>query len=165
MEGKNKLNNHREILGLIRQNIEKNERQIKKNGRMLEENGRMLEENGKMLEEIKKEIEEYRKMIAEFEEKRIIEFEKAINELTNILQNTKNNNEENGILNGLEEVELNEQFKNKEEIKCVICLENFSIGDKISYLPCIHFFHSPCIKNWARIKNKCPICNNIIKFS
>jgi len=71
----------------------------------------------------------------------------------------------NEILNQLEEVELNEQFKNKEEIKCIICLEAFSIGDKISYLPCFHYFHSSCIKNWIKIKNKCPFCNNIIKFS
>ena len=73
------------------------------------------------------------------------------------------NNDE--ILNNLEEVELNEQFKNKEEDKCAICLENFSIGDKVSYLPCLHYFHSTCIKNWIRIKNKCPFCNNIIKLS
>ena len=75
------------------------------------------------------------------------------------------NNNENEISNKLEEVELNEQFKNKEEIKCGICLEIFSIGDKISYLPCFHFFHSSCIKSWIRIKNKCPFCKNIINFS
>ena len=75
------------------------------------------------------------------------------------------NNNENEISNKLEEVELNEKFKNKEEIKCGICLEIFSIGDKISYLPCFHFFHSSCIKSWIRIKNKCPFCKNIINFS
>ena len=73
------------------------------------------------------------------------------------------NNNENEISNKLEEIELNQQFKNKEEEKCAICLEVFSIGDKISYLPCFHFFHSSCIKNWIRIKNKCPFCNNVIK--
>ena len=73
------------------------------------------------------------------------------------------NNNENEISNKLEEIELNKQFKNEEEIKCAICLEVFSIGDKISYLPCFHFFHSSCIKNWIRIKNKCPFCNNVIK--
>ena len=81
------------------------------------------------------------------------------------LQNIKNNNDENKILNDLEEIEFNEQFKNQEEIRCTICLESYAIGDKISYLPCAHLFHSSCIKNWIRIKNKCPICNNITKFS
>ena len=80
------------------------------------------------------------------------------------LHYTQSNNDENGILNGLEEVELNEQFENIEENKCAICLEIFSIGDKVSYLPCLHYFHSSCIKNWLKIKNKCPYCNNIIKF-
>ena len=75
------------------------------------------------------------------------------------------NNDRDEILNKLEEVELNEQFKNKEESKCAICLEIFSIGDKVSYLPCFHYFHSSCIKNWIRIRNRCPFCNNIIKLS
>ena len=37
--------------------------------------------------------------------------------LFNSLQNIKNNNDENEILNNLEEVEFNEQFKIEEEIK------------------------------------------------
>ena len=87
------------------------------------------------------------------------EREGIVNELNLLLIN----NNENEISNKLEEIELNQQFKNKEEIKCAICLEVFAIGDKISYLPCFHFFHSSCIKNWIRIKNKCPFCNNVIK--
>ena len=83
---------------------------------------------------------------------------------SDFFQTTQNDNNKIEILNKLEEVELNEQFKNEEELKCSICLENFSTNDKISYLPCAHFFHSSCIKNWIRIKNKCLIYNNIIKL-
>ena len=179
MEEKNKLNNYKEEFELIRQSIAKNEIEIKENRKRIEENEKMIEENGKMLEQTKKEIKENGKRIENFEKtfrKSVAEIEKEINELRinisfinniflDFLQNTNNNNDKNEILKGLEEVELNEKFKNKEEIKCTICLENYAIGDKISYLPCIHFFHSSCIKNWIRIKNKCPICNTIIKFS
>ena len=88
----------------------------------------------------------------------------VINErLSDSLQENQDNNGCE-IVNKLEEVELNKQFENIEEIKCAICLEIFSIGDKVSYLPCLHYFHSSCIKNWIKIKNKCPYCNNIIKF-
>ena len=132
--------------------LEENDKKIKENKKELEENGKNLKENKNMLEKIKKEIKEININIS------------FIIGLLESRQNTKNNNDENEIINKLEEIELNEQFKNKDEIKCAICLENFSIGDKIIYLPCVHFFHSSCIKNWVRIKSKCPICNNIIKF-
>jgi len=65
----------------------------------------------------------------------------------------------------LEEIELTEDMldKNKEK-ECVICLEQFSPGDIISYLPCFHLYHFICIKNWIEKKNKCPLCNSEIKF-
>ena len=146
--------------------IEEEKNKIEKNWKEIEEEKNKIEENGKEIKKVKNEIEENRK-----------EIERIKNEINGInisltffnrfpdFQNTENNNDKNEILNELEEVELNELFKNKEEIKCSICLENFSINDKIIYLPCIHYFHSSCIKNWIRIKNRCPICNNIIKFS
>ena len=72
----------------------------------------------------------------------------------------------NGIIKEqLEDVEIKEEFIEKNKIKeCVICLEEFSIGEKICYLPCFHFFHSDCIKKWIDNSSKCPVCNNIIKF-
>ena len=48
---------------------------------------------------------------------------------------------------------LDENNKN-----CVICLEDFVIGDRIISLPCIHIFHADCIKNWFIIDKSCPIC-------
>ena len=49
----------------------------------------------------------------------------------------------------------------KDELKnshCVICMNDFENGDNITTLPCIHFFHSDCIRNWFKSKNYCPIC-------
>ena len=61
----------------------------------------------------------------------------------------------------LEEKEIDEEIieKYKDE-NCAICLENFNIGNKVCYLPCLHIYHSFCIKNWLKIKEKCPLCNN-----
>ena len=155
----------------VRKEIEGNLKKIEENGKEIEEakkeiegKGKEIEENGREIEKIKKEIEENGEEI-EREKNVLYNMMSFFNRFSDFFQNTQNNNDKNKILNGLEEVELDELFINKEEIKCAICLENFSINDKISYLPCIHFFHSSCIKNWIRIKDRCPICNNIIKFS
>ena len=51
-----------------------------------------------------------------------------------------------------------------ESKECVICLDDYKIGCKISYLPCFHFFHSLCIKNWIQQTKRCPICKIDIKF-
>lgn len=45
-----------------------------------------------------------------------------------------------------------------EKKKCLICLEEFIIGDKTIFLPCIHIFHAECIKKWLKNQNSCPIC-------
>ena len=63
----------------------------------------------------------------------------------------------------LEEKKLTQKSIDKYiDEKCVICLENFMIGNKICYLPCLHLYHTMCIKNWLKIKEKCPLCNNDI---
>lgn len=46
----------------------------------------------------------------------------------------------------------------EEKKKCLICLENFQNGEYTRILPCIHIFHSDCIKKWMKTKKMCPIC-------
>ena len=46
--------------------------------------------------------------------------------------------------------------------KCCICLENFKVNDETINLPCIHIFHSNCIKKWMKRQDICPICKNKI---
>ena len=63
------------------------------------------------------------------------------------------------ILNELPETQIEDVTKlDAEKKNCVICLEDFKNGDKACVLPCIHIFHTHCIKQWLQSKNFCPIC-------
>ena len=91
--------------------------------------------------------------------------------INNIEENQKNIEQEMNIINGIifknninyglkiDEIIITDKNQISNKDKCIICLENYSIGDKVCYLPCLHLFHSLCIKNWIEIKNNCPLCN------
>lgn len=42
---------------------------------------------------------------------------------------------------------------------CLICHENFRVGDKRMSLPCLHLFHGECVRSWlGNSKDQCPVC-------
>jgi len=48
-------------------------------------------------------------------------------------------------------------------IECPICLDEFKLGQIISYSPnteCNHVFHHECIKEWLLRHTNCPFCRN-----
>ncbi|CAG9322713.1 unnamed protein product [Blepharisma stoltei] len=52
----------------------------------------------------------------------------------------------------------NYSIEMKEEM-CAICLEVFSVGQKIGALiGCQHIFHESCLNKWLGYKEVCPIC-------
>ena len=51
-----------------------------------------------------------------------------------------------------------EPKKLKDEPRCVICLTDFKIGQKVSALPCCHSFHTKCLDDWIIRNTKCPVC-------
>ena len=63
------------------------------------------------------------------------------------------------ILNCLHENEVVDASKmDPDSRNCVICLEDFKDKEKTIALPCIHVFHSECIKSWLGTHNCCPTC-------
>lgn len=63
------------------------------------------------------------------------------------------------IINELPEITIDSVEKLDGDKKdCIICLTPFAQGDKALILPCIHFFHTNCIKDWFKTQNTCPIC-------
>ena len=143
--------------------FEENRKKIEECEKGIEENRKNLEEDRKNLEECAKGFKENRKMLEKCE-KNIEECKKMIDELFNRINNNcytfsikKNSNEL------IEELEIDEKLTHDIEIeknKCIICLNNYKIHDKISYLPCLHLFHSGCIKEWLKRSNICPLCKN-----
>ena len=120
------------------------------------------------LEQSKKELDEKFKKIDE----KLEQLEQSNKEFYERLNNILNNNSQaksdlisNSINSNkvLEEIKINEEFiKNINNEKCLICLEDYIINDKIIYLPCLHFFHSSCIQKWIEISKNCPLCKNNI---
>ncbi|XP_059491028.1 RING finger protein 11-like [Neocloeon triangulifer] len=45
--------------------------------------------------------------------------------------------------------------KNRE---CVICMMEFSLGEGVRYLPCMHTYHIECINSWLMRSFVCPSC-------
>ena len=69
--------------------------------------------------------------------------------------------------NLLEESKINDEklIKNENVKKCTICLGDYKLGDKISYLPCFHLYHSKCIKKWLKLSKICPLCKKEVNFN
>ena len=51
------------------------------------------------------------------------------------------------------------------ETKCVICYEQFLIGDQYSTWPCAaqHMFHYQCMLEVLRKQNHCPLCRHAVE--
>lgn len=48
--------------------------------------------------------------------------------------------------------------KSKNSRECVICMVEFSKGDSIRFLPCLHTYHMQCIDDWLMRSFICPSC-------
>ena len=69
------------------------------------------------------------------------------------------------IFNSLPENEIEDSSKLPEDQRnCVICLGDFQDKEHIIRLPCLHVFHSECVKSWLGSHNSCPTCKFELTF-
>lgn len=67
------------------------------------------------------------------------------------------------LIDALPEMIIDEKSKlPKEKNECMICMCNFQLTDKVKIMPCTHFFHTDCIREWFKENDTCPICKNIV---
>lgn len=50
----------------------------------------------------------------------------------------------------------------EEALQCMVCMEDFVVGDKLRTLPCLHRYHQSCIDEWLCRSPECPICKRNI---
>lgn len=55
-------------------------------------------------------------------------------------------------------------FESAEERQCAICLEDFRVGEFLTELPCLHFFHVSCVTRWFRRSTQCPLCRTVVRL-
>lgn len=48
----------------------------------------------------------------------------------------------------------------EEDVKCPVCIVQFSTEDILVELPCEHAFHDHCILPWLKKTNSCPNCRD-----
>ncbi|KAL0739280.1 hypothetical protein Bca4012_015490 [Brassica carinata] len=53
----------------------------------------------------------------------------------------------------------------KEDAKCSICQEEYTVGDEVGRLHCEHAYHLKCVQEWLRMKSWCPICKTTAETS
>ncbi|CAI0448002.1 unnamed protein product [Linum tenue] len=46
------------------------------------------------------------------------------------------------------------------EGECVICLEEWKVGEVVKEMPCKHRFHGGCVEKWLGIHGSCPVCRH-----
>ncbi|XP_075518454.1 E3 ubiquitin-protein ligase MPSR1-like [Primulina tabacum] len=56
-------------------------------------------------------------------------------------------------IEALERVEIE-----KDGEECVICLEEWAVGEMAKEMPCKHIFHGGCIEKWLKMHGSCPVC-------
>ena len=47
---------------------------------------------------------------------------------------------------------------------CSICYCSVKEGEELNLLPCKHYFHTDCLKEWVVKERVCPLCKQEVTF-
>lgn len=51
-----------------------------------------------------------------------------------------------------------------DDVACPICLLEYKTFDRVTFLPCMHYFHTHCAKHWFPTNVSCPICRSRVNL-
>ncbi|KAM9340583.1 E3 ubiquitin-protein ligase RNF115 [Symphorus nematophorus] len=81
----------------------------------------------------------------------------AITELLGQLENTGPPPAEKDMISSLPTVCISQEQTDC-RLECPVCREEYSLGESVRKLPCLHYFHSECIVPWLELHDTCPVC-------
>ena len=70
---------------------------------------------------------------------------------------------DNETINNLETMPYMQGKLRHNQMKCCICLDEYSDHITVKILPCEHAFHPDCIDKWLRTNCKCPLCQSDVR--
>jgi len=50
-----------------------------------------------------------------------------------------------------------------DQTKCPVCICEFTEGEELKSLPCVHFYHKECIDRWLMVGHSCPMCKTLVE--
>lgn len=56
-----------------------------------------------------------------------------------------------------------EELMERGLVVCAICREELAATQRLSELPCRHYYHKDCISNWLTNRNTCPLCRHNVR--
>ncbi|KAL0887827.1 hypothetical protein Bca101_011810 [Brassica carinata] len=62
------------------------------------------------------------------------------------------------VVDGLPVVEITFEDLSSGRIVCAICIGDVVVEEKVTRLPCWHYYHGECIRPWLGMKNTCSVC-------
>lgn len=81
----------------------------------------------------------------------------VITELLGQLENTGPPPAEKEMISSLPTVCISQE-QTACRLECPVCREEYSSGESVRKLPCLHYFHSECIVPWLELHDTCPVC-------
>ncbi|KAF8107296.1 hypothetical protein N665_0124s0087 [Sinapis alba] len=56
-----------------------------------------------------------------------------------------------------------EELAERGLVVCAICREKLAANERLSELPCRHYYHKECISSWLTRRNTCPLCRHNVR--
>ncbi|KAM9824759.1 E3 ubiquitin-protein ligase RNF115-like [Neosynchiropus ocellatus] len=81
----------------------------------------------------------------------------VISELAEEVDNTGPPPAEKCMISSLPTVFISQE-QTEHRLECPVCREEYSSGESVRKLPCLHYFHSDCIVPWLELHDTCPVC-------